>query len=65
MSFEIILCDGEADTSTFASLENTRPSGLSRILDRRVKSNRQEANQSVQRPTFACAKSLSLYPQRS
>ena len=45
MGLEIILCDGEADTSTFASPENTRLSGLSRISDHRLKSNHQKANQ--------------------
>ena len=65
MGFEIILCDGEADTSTFAPPENTRLSGLSRISDRRLKSNHRKANQSVQRPAFACAKSFSLHPQGS
>ena len=65
MGFELILCDGEADTSIFASPENTRLSGLSRISDHRLKSNRQKANQPVQRPAFACAKSFSLYSQES
>ena len=62
MGFEIKLCDGEADTSTFASPENTRLSDLSRISDHRLKSNRQKANQSAQRPAFACTKSFSLSP---
>ena len=47
MGLEIILCDGEVDTSTFASPENNKLSGLSRISDRGLKSNRQKANQSV------------------
>ena len=65
MGLEIILCDGEADTSTFASPENTRLSGLSRTSDHRLKSNHQKANQSVQRSAFACAKSFSLSPPGS
>ena len=65
MGFETILCDGEEDTSTLASPEITRLSGLSRISDHHLKSNHQKANQSVQRPAFACAKGFSLYPQGS
>ena len=61
MDFEIILCDEEVYTSIFASLGNTRLSGLKRISDCQLERKRQKANQWVQRPAFACAKSFSLY----
>ena len=45
MGFEIKLCDGEADTSTFASPENTRLSDLSRISDHRTAIARKQTSQ--------------------
>ena len=62
MGFEITLCDEKVYKPIFASPENTRLSGLSRILkDRRFESKRQKTSHSVQCSAVACGKSFSRF----